>query len=140
MNNDADNSRSLSDRDNKGRFASGPGNPGRPKGVKNKIANGALAELRSMTPDAVNVIRSAIAKGNVKSASCLLERVLPSQRVVELDGAGINDIINALVSGQISPTETKTIAQSIGHLKNISDLEELRSEVEGLTRLLRGES
>jgi len=135
----SDASRSLTDRDNKGRFTSGPGNPGRPVGAKSKIIKGALSDLRAMTPDAIDVVRTAIDKGDVKTATWLLERVLPAQRVVELDGAGVEDIINALTAGEISPTEAKTIAHSIGHLKNISDLDELRSEVEGLTRLLRGD-
>jgi len=136
---ETDNSRSLSDRDNKGRFTSGPGNPGRPVGAKSKIIKGALSELRQMTPDAIDVVRTAIDKGDVKTATWLLERVLPAQRVVELDGAGVEDVINALVAGDISPTEAKTIAHSISHLKNVSDLEELRTEVDNLTRLLRGE-
>lgn len=132
-----DSARSLTDRLADGTFAKG--NPGRPVGSKNKIANGALTELRSMTPDAVDVVRTAIGKGDVKTATWLLERVLPNQRVVELDGAGVEDVINALTAGEISPTEAKTIAHSIGHLKNISDLDELRAEVESLTRLLRGD-
>lgn len=124
-------------RDANGRLL--PGSGGRPRGSKNKIANGALANLRNMTPDAVDVVQAAIAKGCVKTATWLLERVLPNQRVVELDGAGVQDVINALVAGDISPTEAKTIAHSIGHLKNISDLEELRAEVDSLTKLLRGD-
>lgn len=139
MNENADANRLLSDRDSKGRFTSGPGNPGRPVGAKSKIIKGALSDLRAMTPDAIDVVRTAISKGDVKTATWLIERVLPAQRVVELDGAGVEDIINALVDGQISPTEAKTIAHSISHLKNVSDLEELRTEVDNLTRLLRGE-
>jgi len=134
------NNRSIaapSGRDNKGQFTAG--NVGRIPGSKNKVANGALADLRSMTPDAVDVVRKAIKKGDVKTATWLLERVMPAQRVVELDGADVDNVIAALIQGEISPTEAKTIAHSIAHLKNVSEIDDLREKLDALTRLLRGE-
>lgn len=136
---DADETRLTTDRDHKGRFVAGPANVGRPVGSKNRLANGALADLRSMTPDAVEVVRTAISNGDIKTATWLLERMLPAQRVVELPGAEVQDVINALTAGDISPHEASVIARSIAHLKNVSEIDELRDQVEQLGRLLRGD-
>ncbi|MEB8389381.1 hypothetical protein OO012_19370 [Rhodobacteraceae bacterium KMM 6894] len=124
-------------RDANGRLL--PGSGGRPAGSKNLRVNGALTDLRSMSPDAVEVVRTAIANGDVRTATWLLERLLPASRVVELPGSDVQDIINALAAGDISPTEAKTIAHTIAHLKNVSEIDELRAQVDSLGRLLRGE-
>jgi hypothetical protein len=135
--NNATLSAGIPNRTSNGQFVKG--GPGRIPGTKNKLASGALADLRSMTPDAVDVVRNAIANGDVKTACWLIERTLPAQRVVELDGAEVQDIISALTAGDTSPTEAKTIAHTIAHLKNVSELDDLRTQVESLGKLLRGE-
>lgn len=121
-----------------GRFTSG--NPGRPAGAVNARANGVLSDLRDMTPDAVEVVRTAIANGEIKTACWLIERVLPKNRTVALPGSDVSSIIEALTDGSISPDEASLVASALARLKEIDEMDAVKERLQQIEALLRGDS
>ena len=136
-----DNSRTstvLTGRDNNGRFASGSGNIGRPVGTKNKVSQKAMQEIKSMSTDALRVLKENLDKNDTKAAIFILEKILPSQRTVELDGADVGSIVAALCDGTVSPDEARTISMSIARLKEIDEMDALKERLAQIEVLLKG--
>lgn len=136
-----DNSRSsteLKGRDGNGRFASGSGNIGRPVGTKNRISQKAMQGIKEMSSDALRVLKENLEKNDTKAAIFILEKVLPNQRTVELDGADVGSIVSALIDGTVSPDEARTISMSIARLKEIDEMDALKVRLAQIETLLKG--
>jgi hypothetical protein len=76
----------LEGRDATGRFTSG--NPGKPKGARNKVAAEIDKMLEEAAPDAFRIIQQAAAAHNVAAAMWILDRVAPARkgRPIALEG------------------------------------------------------
>lgn len=121
-----------------------PGNPGRPKGARNRVT--LLAE-RLMVADAESVVRAVIdaAKGgDVAAAKVILDRVAPiakDRTAFRLRGletaadaaAAMGDVIAAVAAGTISPSEGEAVSRIISAFVaalEISDFEARLSRLE----------
>lgn len=117
-----------------GQFA--PGNPGRPKGVKNKLSIETLRGVQSMMPDAVAMLRAKIAQGDLQAILYVLSHSIPKGRTVELDGVTPNDIASMLVNGELTTSEARDIAVTLSKLAEVGEIAEIRSKIEQLEKLL----
>jgi hypothetical protein len=123
-----------------GRFVSGPGNTGRPKGSRNRLSAEMLARIKEMGPDAINRLREALndpdSASHWKALELILRYCLPSGRTVELDDAEPATIMQNFIDGTISSSEIKEIAVAMEKLKNIANIDGIQRQVEELTALI----
>ncbi|MCR8827621.1 hypothetical protein [Pseudosulfitobacter koreensis] len=131
-------STALAGRDSNGRFASGSGNIGRPKGSRNRVSQKAMQEIKNMSFDALRVLKENLDRNDTKAAIFVLEKILPNQRTVELDGADVGSIVSALIDGTVSPDEARTISMSIARLKEIDEMDVLEERLAQIEELLKG--
>lgn len=135
MNDISDNSRfSTEGRLPDGKF--GPGNPGRPKGSKNRISNTAMRAVKSMSDDAIQQLQNKLEKGDWQAITFVLERILPRGRTVELDGIEPTDIMREMLEGSITTVEAKEIAVALKNLNEIGELSEIKKKIDFLEDIL----
>jgi hypothetical protein len=79
-------------RDTQGRFA--PGNPGKPRGARSKVAAEIDKMLEEAAPDAFETIRTA-ARHNLAAAMWIIERVAPIRKGRPITLEGFPTISNA---------------------------------------------
>lgn len=133
---DANNSQSVTVRDNAGRFAAG--NQGRPRGSKNRFAADAMRQIKEMTPDAMAGLQSNIAAGNMDAIRFVLERVVGKGRTIELDGDKPSDISTALMNGELTTDEAAAIATVLEKLARVEELDAVLNRMAEIERLLKG--
>jgi hypothetical protein len=121
-------------RDRQGRFASG--NAGRPFGATAKHSRTLMQLVQSMGNRAVQNLSDALDEKAQWATTLVLRYCLPANRVVEMYGAEPEDIKQALISGDLSPDESKAIASAIEKLKSVSDIDDLRSRLSELEAML----
>jgi hypothetical protein len=133
-----DNIRFLPDgRDQRGRFASGPTNKGRPVGALAKTSRNLLLQVKALGPTAVEKLTEALANGERWSVELILSHVLPANgRTIELHGVTPEDVREALASGDLGPSEAASIATTIGKLASVDSLDELRTRLAELEQAL----
>jgi hypothetical protein len=129
---DFDSSKGLRDGVN-GRWIRGPG---RQFGSKNKQSAELMKLVRAMGPRAVEKLAAALDDGQQWSILAVLRYCLPSARTLEMEGAEPEDIKEAFISGDLSADETKSIATAMEKLKNVQDLDDLRTRLTELETLL----
>jgi hypothetical protein len=120
-------------RDTKGRFA--PGNPGKPKGAKHRFNAEVLERLGGLTSKAFATLERKLDEGELKAATFVLSRFLPSERVIEL-GGDPNGIADAAAEGELTPTEMNRVAQAVKTIKEASGIDEMRSRLDEIEALL----
>lgn len=113
-----------------------PGNPGRLPGSKNRISNAALSAVKSMSDDAIVVLRQKLAEGDWQAVLFVLDRVLPKGRSVELEGVSPSSIASQLVNGEITTSEAKDIAITLSKLAEVGEIAEIRTKIEALEKIL----
>lgn len=118
-----------------GKFA--PGNGGRPRGSKNLIARETLLAVKDLREPAMAALADNVRKGNMQAIEFVLDRILPKGRTVELDGASPDDIVAALTNAEISPDEARQISTTIVRLKELKELDELKSRMIEIETLLK---
>jgi hypothetical protein len=135
----AENIRNLSDmgKDQRGRFASGPNNIGRPLGAKGKANREMLQNLKALGPKAFEKLCEALDRGERWGVEYILNRVLPLSRTIELEGTTVDDVKAALKNGDISTGEAKEMSATLAKLNEISDLDDLRERLSELEKLLQ---
>ena len=99
-----------------GTFAKG--GPGRPKGSRNKRNRDTLDAIADLSPQAIVVLREHLTQNNLKAATYVLDRFLPSERLIELPSSEPNAWADALAEGSVTPGEA---AKASGALRAISD-------------------
>lgn len=119
----------LDDRDSKGRFEKGKAK-GRPFGTKNHAVS--ITRLKMMEEHALAKLYACVLNGDMKAISYVLDRILPKDRTIELHGLEIEDLKEALTSGQLSIAEGKELSVA---LKNIEELESLNDVRKRLAEL-----
>ncbi len=70
-------------RDTLGRFASGPGNTGRPRNSRNAVSRATIKAVTDLFSEAVMVLRTKLAEGDLNAAKIVLAIVLPKDRPIE---------------------------------------------------------
>jgi hypothetical protein len=125
-------------RDDKGRF--GAGNPGRPRGSKNRTTAIAQALLAD---EEIELVRKGIelAKaGDVQMLKFLLDRILPKERLIQIDIPrlyfadeaidGMAAISSAIADGRITPSEGAALSSMISGYARTIEIWELSNRVE----------
>jgi len=125
------------------------GNPGRNPGPKNRITVVAAALLDG---DAEALVRKAVelAKaGDIHMLKCLLGRILPRERVVNLDlppmefaddaVEALGRIMRAVSEGVISPSEGAALATLTNSYANAIDKADLVQRLDSLEAQIRGD-
>lgn len=120
-----------------GKFA--PGNPGRPRGSKNRVSNTALQAVKSMSDDAINQLKSKLASGDWQAICFVLERILPRGRVLELDGVTPEEVMAQMIDGEITTVEAKDLAVALKSLTEISEIGEINNRLKLLEAMLTGD-
>jgi hypothetical protein len=134
----ADNIRNFTDngRDQRGRFASVPGNIGRPLGAKGRQGRENFQKLKNLTEKAFEQLCAALNRGDRWSVEFILNRVMPQSRLIQFEGLEVSDVKAALQNGDISSSEAKEISATLAKLDEITDLKTLRLRMEELEKLL----
>jgi hypothetical protein len=123
-------------KDQRGRFQSGPGNTGRPRGSKNKQSAELMKVVRAMGPRAVEKLASALDTNERWAIELILKYCLPPSRTVEMEGLEPDDIKQAFISGDLTADESKALATTLEKLKNVADIDDLRERLTELETLL----
>ena len=124
-------------RDTLGRFASGPGNTGRPRNSRNAVSRATIKAVTDLFSEAVMVLRTKLAEGDLNAAKIVLAIVLPKDRPIEF-GEDISPatIEAALADGSITPQEAYAAAQSLEKLQAVRDFDDLQRRVEEMEQAL----
>lgn len=135
---DADFVRILSDsgRDPHGRFASSPGNRGRPLGAVAKASRNLLAQVKALGPQAIEKLSAAVEAGERWAIEVTLSHCLPRNRAIEFEGTTPEDVAEALRAGDISAAEAKDISTALVKLGELGELAEMRERIAALERMI----
>jgi hypothetical protein len=135
----ADNIRNLTEsgKDQRGRFASVPGNIGRPFGARGKASREMLNNLKALGPKAFEKLCEALDRGDRWGVEFVLSRVLPQSRTIEFEGTTVDDVKAALQNGDINTAEAKEMSATLAKLSEIGDLNDLRARLAELETLLQ---
>lgn len=119
-----------------GRF--GPGNPGRPRGSKNRVRRERLAAVQELFPRAIEVLTERLDAGDIGAAKMVLDACLPARgRTVDFDGDVSPEAIeSALADGAITPTEAAQVAAALKSVREVADLEALTKRLEAIESAL----
>lgn len=123
-------------RDHRGRIKKGFG--GRPKGSRNRASREAVAAVQSLAPQAIEGLRVLLGQFNFAAIKFVLDMTLPRDgRPIDLDAtSNPHDIIEAVTSGEISPSEFARITQGMKSALDASELKELKASVDELEQLI----
>jgi hypothetical protein len=127
----------------------GQGNPGKPKGARNKATLAAQALLEG---EAQGIARKAVepAKaGDTVALRLCLERIVPSLKAVApcvaVDAAGANSLtgqaralVAAALAGEVAPDVAAGLIGALGTTARVEEVESLRERLEALERAMKG--
>lgn len=128
----ADMERAETGRDNKGRFASGPGNTGRPVGAKTKFNRQVLDNLSGLTSQALAVLKDQLNQSNLKAAVFVLQRFLPEHRSIEINSTDPTAWADAMAEGEVTVAEAHKASSALKTLLDASEVRELRERLDEL--------
>ncbi|MGY3698216.1 hypothetical protein ACVIGA_008296 [Bradyrhizobium sp. USDA 3240] len=118
----------LIGRDGKGRFASGPGNIGRPKGAVSRHARDLSALVRAIPAEiATQKLTEAINSGERWALQLYFALMLPNGITIEMHGTTVEDIDGAMASGDISFEQAKAMIANKKDVKSINELDDHRA-------------
>src|SRR5438128_2567051 len=127
-------------RDDKGRF--GAGNPGRPRGSKNRTTAIAQALLADEETELVRKAIDLAKAGDVQMLKFLLDRLLPTERLIKVDIPRLDfadeaidamaAISGAIAEGQITPSEGAALSSMISGYSRTLDVAELSKRIEAI--------
>ena len=126
---------SASGRDARGRLVKGHGLGGRPKGAKSRFNAEVLERLGGLTSKAMATLERKLDEGDLKAATFVLARFLPSERVIDVS-AEPNGIADAMADGGLTPTETNRLSQAVKTLKEAAGVDEMRARLDEIEALL----
>lgn len=104
-----------------GRF--GAGNPGRPRGSRNKVNRETLDAISNLRGKALQALSEQLDQGNIRAAMWVLDRFTPSERVVEMDDS------------ELTPSEQNKLAlaaKQLSEIDHIAAVSERLSELEAI--------
>ncbi|SFV19800.1 hypothetical protein SAMN05192541_1645 [Bradyrhizobium arachidis] len=117
----------VNGRDGKGRFASGSGNIGRPRGAKSRHARDLSALVRALSNRAYEALAGAIDKRERWAIELYFKLSLPHGLTMEMHGTTIEDIETATADGDISFEQAKALIANKRDGKAINELDEHRA-------------
>ena len=123
-------------RDARGRIK--PGFGGRARGSKNKASREAVAAVQELAPKAIESLKVLLAQHNFAAVKYVLDTTLPRDgRPIDLDATtNPHDLMEAVTSGEISPSEFARISQGFKTALDAVELKELKSQVDELELLI----
>ncbi|MDQ7262127.1 hypothetical protein NM680_10005 [Paracoccus sp. PS-1] len=117
------------------------GNPGRPKGSKNRFAVSTLKELATLKGDAMQVLRDRLAAGDLDAAKFIIEKIVgKNSRLIELSGTDPESIANDIADGSLNVEEAAKLSLALQRLSSIEKIEELEKRLDELNALLKDSS
>ena len=124
------------------------GNPGRKPGSKNRSTVVAAALLDGETERLVRTAVDLAVGGNVPMLKFLLGRMLPRERLIELDlprmdfaddsVEALGCIMRAVSEGKISPSEGSALATLINSYTNAIDMADVVKRLDALEAKING--
>jgi hypothetical protein len=143
VNNDGKNEKTRKPRGFGKRFA--PGNPGRPKGTKNKRTIIIENLVQERFEDIVErVIKAAVVEGDMMAAKMLLDRLWPIRKGAavnfplpeHLDSDGLLQTFDALIrataNGELTAEEASAVAGVVEQKRRAIETQELQERIEAL--------
>lgn len=143
MNDQPQNTAIISESWNPQRGADGkflPGQGGRPKNSRNRFAAATMQEIKDLTAPAIAALSRQVDAGNMDAVRFVLERVVGRNRMIELEGGSPSNVTEALINGEISTEEAKSIATVVEKLRRVEDMDALAERLAAVEKLLRDES
>ncbi|GMN12430.1 hypothetical protein [Altererythrobacter sp. MTPC7] len=113
----------------------GPGNPGKPKGARHRFNKAVLDRLGGLTDKAMATLERKLDEGELKAATFVLARFLPSERVVDV-AAEPHEIADAIGEGELTVQESNRLAQAVKTLKEAAGVDEMRARLDEIEALL----
>jgi hypothetical protein len=123
------------------------GNPGRPRGSKNRTTAIAQALLADEETELVRKGIEVAKAGDVQMLKFLLDRVLPKDRLIKIDIPrldfaddaidGMGAISDAIAQGQITPSEGAALSSMISGYSRTIDIWELSRRIESIEASLK---
>jgi hypothetical protein len=118
------------------------GNPGRPRGSKNRTTAIAQALLADEETELVRKGIEVAKAGDVQMLKFLLDRLLPKDRLINIDIPrldfaddaidGMAAISDAIAKGQITPSEGAALSSMISGFSRTIDIWELSRRIEAI--------
>ena len=116
------------------------GNPGRPRGSKNRTTAIAQALLADEETELVRKAIDLAKAEDVQMLKFLLDRLLPKERLIKLDIPRMEDeaidamaaINGAVAEGQITPSEGAALSSMISGYSRTLDVAELSKRIEAI--------
>lgn len=126
------------------------GNPkGKPKGARNRSTLAAEQFLESSLEGVCKSIEQAALQGNMFAAKMILERFLPTRkdRILRIDFPEIQDIedilkalktiVNAVGSGEISPSEGESLSKTLDMYVKAIETQQIESRLSQIENRLQ---
>ncbi len=118
------------------------GNPGRPRGSKNRTTAIAQALLANEEIELVRKAMDLAKAGDVQMLKFLLDRLLPKERLIKVDIPRLDfadeaidamaAISGAIAEGQITPSEGAALSSMISGYSRTLDVAELSKRIEAI--------
>ena len=117
---------------------------GRPKGSKNKSTIAAETLLEGSLERICRRVENEALNGNMQAAKMILDRILPAKRdrAIKIDLPQIHNgkdilkavgaIMNAIASGEISPSEGESLSRILEKYSNALELHQFESRLSAL--------
>lgn len=121
-------------REPNGYFAKG--NPGRPKGAKGKASKAILEQVKSMGGDAIQALWESVQARERWAVEYVLGKILPANRLIEFEDLTPDDIKAAIIDGDISPDEARTLSTTIARIDDIATINILRERLDELEKMI----
>jgi len=121
-------------RDGLGRFVKGTA--GKQPGMRARLSKRAFRQISDNLDLIVAALLAKAMSGDTDAARILLAQVLPKDPPVELYELSADAVANALMNGEITPNEGKTLSATLEKLRNVQDIDELRVKIDELEKHL----
>ena len=135
------------ERDSKGRWATG--NPGRPKGSRNRIAQTVERLLGDDIEAVTNAVLKRALKGDMLAARIILDRLAPPRKdsPVKVDLPDLHNaqsvtealakIAQAMAEGELTPEEAQRTGAVVEAVRQSLDMAQLEARIENLEKVLK---
>jgi hypothetical protein len=123
-----------------------PGNPGRPRGSKNKVTQWLECLLQDQAEQLVQTVLKQALGGDQASQRMMLERVYPAPKAPPIQvnvppiktpqdvHSAIGAILTALGQGRLTPHETSALSSLIGRSIQVIELQDHERRIAALER------
>lgn len=117
-----------------GRFTSG--NPGRPRGARNKHSLTSYRALAEMSSTALVQLINNVMAGDQRAIEYILDRILPQGRLIELDPT-VEGVSEALNAAEVSTKEARDLATVLEKMKRVAEMDALQERIAALEASLQ---